>query len=351
MHPVKATSLLARRAGALLLALAIALACASAFAQATGGSFGGGDWGDSGGGSGGGSYGGSSDDDGSIGIFLDLVLIAFRIHPLFGLFVLVVGAIVLIAGAAAKQGGSGGPVPPRRGRWDDGSGGPTFVGGTGGPPATARGWMGADVTQLRIALDAAARPAFDQAFAQLMQSPDVRMQTKRGQLQILRRVTDLLRGYEHTWRRAAEMNYHPMSPPQASGVFQRLTAATRATAAQLDGAGVGPEGLFFLTLVVVARREIVDISAQRPEQIRRLLDDLARIEERDLVTVDLLWLPHPNGLALHDAELHRLHPDLKVIGETASPPGGAPVRTCPSCRQLTPQSAPRCVLCGAPRPS
>jgi hypothetical protein len=250
MHSVKAMSLPRHlgRAAAALLFLLLAGWTAAGLAQSTGGSFGGGDWGDSGGG-GGGSHGGGSHSDGGVGLFIDLVLIAFRIHPLFGLLVLVVGAVVLIAGASRDRSGSRrwSPPPPSAPVVV-----PSFPSPQRSPGADARAWMGADVTQLRIALDPAARPAFDQAFAQLSNMPDVRTGTKHGRLQIVHRTAQLLRASERHWRLAAEMNYHPMSPPQASGVFQRLVAATRSAAAQASAEGTHPDGLFFVTFVVAS---------------------------------------------------------------------------------------------------
>ncbi len=92
-----------------LLSLAViacfALGTGIVEAQSTGGSFGGGDWG-GGGGGGGGSYGGgggSSDHDGSAFFLIELVFIAFRIHPLFGVLVLVIGVGVLIARGTASS--------------------------------------------------------------------------------------------------------------------------------------------------------------------------------------------------------------------------------------------------------
>jgi hypothetical protein len=355
MHPVKAISLPRHlgRAAAALLFLVLAGWAAAGLAQSTGGSFGGGDWGDSGGGGGGGSHGGGSHSDGGVGLFIDLVLIAFRIHPLFGLLVLVVGAIILIAGASRDRSGS------RRWSAPPPTSGPMVVPNFPSPQRTpgndARAWMGADVTQLRIALDPAARPAFDQAFAQLSSTPDVRTGTKHGRLQIVHRTAQLLRANERHWRLAAEMNYHPMSPPQASGVFQRLVAATRSAAAQASADGTRPDGLFFITFVVAARREIVDFAAHRPEQVRMVLDDLGRLDERDLVSVDVMWLPSEAGLGLTEPELRRLFPELKQLGGAQSGEGApsllsADQRLCSHCHSPTPRAAPRCVHCGAPRP-
>lgn len=357
MHPVKATSLLTllRRAGLLLLLLALPLAAATALAQATGGSFGGGDWssGGGGGGGGGGSYGGGSDHDGSVGLLFDLVFIAFRIHPLFGLVVLGIGVMVLVAGAGRRRHPRSPFAPPRPPGADAGGGmsPPLFPIPPHTPPPDTRAWMGADVTQIRIALEGSARPAFEQALQVLMRTADAR--TKHGLLQIVHRVAQLLRDNERSWRLAGETNYHPMSPPQASGVFQQLSAAGRAVAATATSATPDPSGLFFVTLLVAARREIVDFAAHRPEQIRMVLDDLMRLTDRDLVAVETYWLPHQPGLGLTEADLRRLHPDLKPVGPAgvslAASFAPADLAVCAHCGEPGPKSAPRCVHCGAPR--
>jgi uncharacterized membrane protein len=354
MHPVKATPLLtlARLLGATLLVLMQLLWAAAALAQATGGSFGGGDFDDGGGGSygggsyGGESYGGSYDDDGGrgAGVLFDLVFIAFRIHPLFGLVVLGIGLVVLFSGAASRRRrhhadfveGAGSYTPPPNL--------PTLA----APAPDTRAWMGADVTQIRIALEMSARPAFEQALAVLMRTADVR--TKHGLLQIVHRVAQLLRENEPSWRLAGETNYHPMSPPQASGVFQQLSTTGRAIAGSATSASADAAGLYFVTLLVAARREIVDFHAHRPEQIRMVLDDLMRLAERDLVAVEAYWLPHEPGLGLSEAELRRLHPDLKPVGEglrVGTPEG---MVFCTHCGQPGPKGSPTCGHCGAPRP-
>lgn len=305
-----------------LLLGALSLLASVALAQTTGGSFGGGDFGggdsptrsrDYGGG-GGGGHGGD-------GFLLDLVLIAFRIHPLFG--VLVLGVVVVVVLTRAGRSGGGGASP---------SGSvPLF---RPPPSASGRGWMHSDVTQVRIAVDAAARPAMQAALDALMQTVDVR--TKAGLLAIVHRVARLLLEHEGAWRLAGETNYHPMSPPQAAGVFNQLSAAGRNALGAADSAE--PGGLFFLSLLVAARREIVDFSAHRPEELRRVLTDLLRITEAELVAVEAHWIPLASGAGIAEGALRRLHPDLKPIASDR----------CAHCGQPCPPGLRR-PHCGAPR--
>lgn len=325
-------------------------------AQSTGGSFGGGDWG-GGGGGGGGSYGGgsSSDNDGSAFFLIELVFIAFRIHPLFGLLVLVIGVGVLIArGAASRRSGGSTTSASAGSSWSGPTAQPIIMAPTA-PAAGSRAWMNADVTQVRIALDVSARPAIEQALNSLMQSVDVR--SRHGLLLVVHRVAGLLRQNERAWRLAGETNYHPMSPPQASGVFSQLASTGRARAATAVGHSADPNGVFFITLLVAAKREIVDFQAHRPEQLRMILDDLARLNENELVAAECYWLPLASGMGMGVDELRRLHPDLKFVEHAASgaasafvPPAAAqagPAPFCPFCGKQRHQRGPTCEHCGA----
>jgi len=347
--------------GLLGVLLAIHLGLPHAEAQSTGGSFGGGDWG-GGGGGGGGSYGGggsSSDNDGSAFFLIELVFIAFRIHPLFGLLVMVIGVGVLIArGAASRRSGSGpsssGPSSSNASSWSGPTAQPMIM-ATSAPAAGSRAWMNADVTQVRIALDLSARPAIEQALNSLMQSVDVR--SRHGLLLVVHRVAGLLRQNERAWRLAGETNYHPMSPPQASGVFSQLATSGRARAATAVGHSTDPNGVFFITLLVAAKREIVDFQAHRPEQLRMILDDLSRLTEADLVAAECYWLPLASGTGMSVDEVRRLHPDIKYVEHAASgaatafvPQGaahGGAAPFCPHCGKQRLQRGPACEHCGA----
>ncbi len=328
-------------------------------AQSTGGSFGGGDWGGGGGGGGGGSYGGgggSSDHDESAFFLFELVILAFRINPIFGLVVLVIGVAVLIARASSRGGGSGGGVVHRS--WGQSTGGyqppilPILPSVTA-PSSQSRAWMGADVTQVRIALDVSARPAIEEALQSLMRSVDVR--SRHGLLLVVHRVAAVLRANERAWRLGGESNYHPMSPPQASGVFQQLAASGRARAGQAVSSSPDPTGVFFVTLLVAAKREIVDFHAHRPEQLRMILDDLGRMTEQDLVAAEVYWLPLASGMGMSADEVRRLHPDMKPVEHAHGSPAvsaSAPVVAapfCPHCGRQQLQRLTYCEHCGAPR--
>jgi uncharacterized membrane protein len=339
----------------LLVALVAGLPHADA--QSTGGSFGGGDWG-GGGGGGGGSYGGgssSSDNDGSAFFLIELVFIAFRIHPLFGVLVLVIGVGVLIArGAASRNAGGTRTLTSNDSSWSGPTAQPLII-APAIPAAGSRAWMNADVTQVRIALDMSARPAIEQALNSLMHSVDVR--SRHGLLLVVHRVAGLLRQNERAWRLAGETNYHPMSPPQASGVFSQLASSGRARAATAVGHSADPNGVFFITLLVAAKREIVDFQAHRPEQLRMILDDLARITEHDLVAAECYWLPLASGTGMSVDEVRRLHPDIKYVEHAASgaasafvpqgPAHGGAAPFCPHCGKQRLQRGPTCEHCGA----
>lgn len=342
-----------------LVVLAFAAFAAEALAQSTGGSFGGGSWGGGGGGGGGGSYGGGYDDGGGGGSasgLIGLVFLAFRINPIFGLVVLGFVVVVVIAGGAARGGLSGGGA---RAPWN----GPSVVHApqvlSAAPSASARAWMNADVTKVRIALELSARGPVESELGALWSTTNVGM--KGGLVRVVQRTTQLLRSQEAAWRYAGESNFHPMSPPQAESIFRQLSDTARSKRAVSITPSREPTSLFLVTVIVAARREIVDFHAHRPEQLRMILDDLARLSVEDLVAAEISWLPLDAGAGMSAAELGRLYPDMRAV-EHASPGGAAHAIAastaahahgriyCPWCGKDYARQHPRCVHCGGPRP-
>lgn len=349
---------------ALAALIAIVAFAAEALAQSTGGSFGGGSFGGggssggssggySGGGySGGGYSGGGGGGDGIIG----LIFLAFRINPIFGLLVTGVVVVAVIArGAMGGFGGGGGSASPR---WNQ----PMVVHQpqvvSAAPSGSARAWMNADVTKVRIAVDLASRQAIETELTALWSTTNVGM--KGGLLRVVHRTAQLLRAHEPAWRYAGESNFHPMSPPQAESIFRQLSDAAR----MARTAGVTPTNaqgsVFLVTIIVAARREIVDFHAHRPEQLRMILDDLMRLAEQDLVAAEISWLPLESGAGMSPTDLARVYRDMRGVEHGA--PGAAQAIAaaaaaqahgrifCPWCGKDYARQHPRCVHCGGTRP-
>src|SRR5690606_28759977 len=87
-------------------------------------------------------------------------------------------------------------------------------------------WNGVDLTQLRLAVDWRARRFVQQELAKMATSG--RTATSEGRVELLRATIALLRRVRVAWLYAGEMNFRPMAPEEARGVFTRLVQSARA---------------------------------------------------------------------------------------------------------------------------
>lgn len=344
MRPMARPSRLRALAVRALLVLGFLLTFASvALAQRSGGSFGGGDFGGGGGGFEGGGGGGYHEGGGGGGggAIVGLIMLGIE-HPPIGFAMLAVVVLVLFM---RSMGGADG----NRGR----------------PGPQARAWMNVDVTAVRIGIDARSREFVQRELGKIAlrgtaQSHDL--------LESLRAVIRLMRKCDAAWVYGGASNYHPMSPPVAEGVFRRhtqdarskftaeLVRNSRGSLATQAGPRYEPkesegEGVALITLVVAARREIRDFFGGRREEIHAVLEDLENLTPRELVAVEVVWMPADPDDRMSSATLETLEPDIARLPSVPGKPGRPVGRVhCAYCRGPFAAELPTCPHCGAPAP-
>jgi uncharacterized membrane protein len=344
MHPMRRPSPRVVRALALsLLALVVLFLfvglAPEALAQHSGGSFGGSHFGGGGGGygGGGGSYGGGGYSGGYSGSYhgggAGIFVLALEHPVIFGVFVLVFLAVRLANGR----------------RFGDRLPGPE-----------ARAWMYIDVTAVRIAVDGSAREFIQAELAKVSRGST---QSRAALLLSLRRVVHILRKCDAAWIYAGASNFRPMSAPVGEAAFRRLANEARSKfqyelVRNADGSFVeskGPAfqarehegaGVALITIVVAAKREIVDFDASSRESILSVLGDLDRLTADHLVALEVAWSPADPNDRISTATLEAIHPDLKKL------PGALGGRVdCKYCKGPYAAELPTCPHCGAPAES
>lgn len=346
MHPMRRPSPRALRLAVLSLAVLVLTflfvgLVPEALAQHSGGSFGGSHFGGGGGGGGGGGYsgggysgsgysGGGYSGGGGGGGSAALVVFAFQ-HPIiFGIAVL-----LFLMVRFATRGSRGGSLP--------------------GPEA--RAWMYIDVTAVRIAVDGTAREFIQAELAKVARGST---QSRAALLLSLRRVVHLMRKCDAAWIYGGASNFRPMSAPVGEAAFRRLAGDARSKfqhelVRNADGKLVestGPaftahsrdgEGVALITIVVAAKREILDFDGGSRDQILGVLDDLDRLTTDQLVALEVAWSPADPSDRISTATLEAIHPDLKKL------PGALGGRVdCKYCRGPFAAELPTCPHCGAP---
>lgn len=328
-----------------MAALFLSTAAVPVIAQSTGSSFGGGSFGGGGGGGsfggGGGSWGGGSSysgggysySGGGGGGGMPLVCSV----PIIILFV-----VFWVIGQAAKQKGGGGAYQVHHG---------------------ARGWNQVDVSAIRLGIDWRARRDVQARLEQLAQSGQTSSQA--GLANLLRETVLMLRRAELSWLYASVSNYHPMSAAQAEGIFRQLGlqaraqfreelvrnadgSVTRRDAPEMRAHRHEGEGVVVVTLIVAARREIVDVHAvDHADHLKRLLDDMVAVANpHTLCAMEVVWSPAAENDRMSTAELEQNYPDLKKIDERSI----AGRIFCEYCRGPYAMELLTCPHCGAPAP-
>lgn len=323
-----------RRTGLAVALLVLWLAPAAA--QDTGGSFGGGDFGgggDSSGGSSSSSYSSSSSDWGSSSSSGG----GGNMSGSAAVGLLVMLAVVLLIAHAARN-SRGGRLRRVSSEVDD----------------------GIDVSALALGIDWRARKEIQTRLAELAASGDVK--TREGRVRLLRETGLILRRAETSWLYAGVTNHSLSSRETAEASFRRAAADARArykkelvrgdetgvhrgeageqTARRVEGAGV-----VVVTLVVAARREIVDIEDPRDARaLTELLSVMSSLVAHQLSAIEVVWSPAAENDRMSTAELETLYPELKKIDE-ASVAGRV---FCAYCNGPFAAELMKCPHCGAP---
>ncbi len=329
----------------------LGLSAYPALAQRTGGSFGGGSFSGGGGGfsGGGGSFGGGRSSYGGGSSF---------------------GGSSYSGGGYRSSGGGGG-MPC-------GCSLPLFVGliilfviisqakkGQGGTNTShgARGWGEVDISAIRLGIDWRARRDVQARLEQLAQSGQTNSQA--GLANLLRETVLSLRRSELAWLYANVANYHPMSAAAAEGIFRQLAVDSRSkfqdelvrnadgsvSARQAPEMRAHPnegEGVVVVTLIVAARREILDVhQVDNADALKRLLDDMIGVANpHTLVAIEVVWSPATENDRMSTAELEQFYPDLKKIDERSI----AGRVFCAYCKGPFAMELLNCPHCGAPAP-
>ncbi len=305
-----------------------------AAAQDTGGSFGGGDFGGGGGGGGsydsggssysGGGYDGSSSSSGGGS--------SSEAAGALGVMILLVGGALFVFGSMALKGDRLRRVPEEVN--DE-----------------------IDVSAISLGIDWRARRELQARFAELAASGEVK--TPDGRVRLLRETSLLLRRCEPSWLYAGVVNCSLASRATAEATFRRTAADARARykkeVVRGDESGVrradpGPlsarrvegEGVVVVTLVVAARREIVDVDDPRDARaLRQLLANLSSMVAHQLSALEVIWSPAAESDRMSSAELEILYPDLKKIDDRSvagrvfctycGGPFAAELMKCPHC--------------------
>ncbi len=345
------------RVGLSLVGLCVCLVAApvlspsSAEAQSSGGSFGGGSFG--GGGGGGGSYGGggggswgggssswggggstrwssgSSDWGGSSGTTYHSSGSGGGVGGVL-CFILFIVLFVVIVASAKRQ-----TVPVRR----------------------QTRWGEIDISALVLAFDARGRAHLQKELDQLAREGNT--STQVGLANLLRRVAMSFRRHESSWLYAAVVNAQPLSPQAAEASFRRIAGDARTrfrhelirnadgsqkslAAPRFQARAEEGEGLVVVTLVVAAKRELIDVmDARDVTQVKRLLAEFIALDGHTLAAMEVIWSPADEDDRMSSAELATLYPELRQINQTMTLGrifcnycGGAfaaEVRECPHC--------------------
>jgi uncharacterized membrane protein len=214
-----------------------------------------------------------------------------------------------------------------------------------------------DVSAISLGIDWRARRELQARFAELAATGDVK--TKEGRVRLLREVTLLLRRAEQAWLYAGVVNHSLASRETAEASFRHAAADARARykkeLVRADEGGVRRtepgeqtarrtegEGVVVVTVVVAARREIVDVDiAADARSLRQLLSIMSSMVAHQLAALEVIWSPSAENDRMSTAELETLYPELAKIDERSiagrvfctycSGPFAAELMKCPHC--------------------
>lgn len=227
----------------------------------------------------------------------------------------------------------------------------------------ARGWGEVDISAIRLGIDWRARRELQAALERMARSGQTA--TPAGLANLLRETVLHLRRAERSWLYCNVANYHPMSAAMAEGIFRQLSIDARSRfqeelvrnvdgdqstreASAMRARPEEGEGVVVITLIVAARREILDVhSVNDGNRIKALLDDLIAVANpHSLVAMEVVWSPAEENDRMSTAELEAVYPNLKKIDERSI----AGRVFCSYCRGPFAAELMQCPHCGAPAP-
>ena len=227
-------------------------------------------------------------------------------------------------------------------------------------------WGGIDVSGLMLAIDWRARRQLQERLSHLARSGDTG--TPEGLARLAREVARELRKAETSWLYAAVLNATPASPQVAEETFRRAADDARArfrheVIRNADGSrkvATGPEvkaraeegeGVVVITLLVAARRELLDLTeVTNADQVKQLLAQFVALDAESLCALEVIWSPAQEDDRMSTAELEVLYPELKRMREDTmigrvfcsfcGGPYAAELGACPHCGAPNEAQAP-----------
>jgi uncharacterized membrane protein len=224
----------------------------------------------------------------------------------------------------------------------------------------ARAWQGVDITELKLAIDWRSRRFVQDALREIAREGNTK--NVAGLAQMVLSTVRSLRAAEVAWIYGGATNHVPMSPAIAQTTFKRLAQEARvrfrqelvrnadgstSTAAPEDIRRVAHDGpgVVVVTVLVAARRELMDFRPNDAKEIKHLLDTLAYLPMSDLVAFEVIWSPAAEDDRMSTLELEARYPELVRIDPT-SLLGRV---FCGYCGGPHAAELARCPHCGAPR--
>ncbi|MDW8245809.1 MAG: DUF1517 domain-containing protein [Sandaracinaceae bacterium] len=276
-----------------------------------------------------------------------LVVYTFRYHPLAGT-VIVISIVVFLILVRGSPSASNHP--------DDHSVASTL------PNPQSHAWLNVDITELKLAIDARARPFLQLHFLNFAKKANVK--TPYGRHELLSFVIDGLRRSKDAWIYAGGKNFQPMSPILAEAQFRKLSTDARSKYTheiieaneqgvyEREGHGVRRsaeregEGVVLITLIVASHCEIADFDPSSRSEIHKLLRSLSSLPPDSIVAIELIWMPADPEDRMSTATLEAIDPTLHKLSGAI---GG--VVFCEYCRGPYTAELHQCPHCGAPNSS
>jgi len=221
-------------------------------------------------------------------------------------------------------------------------------------------WNGIDIAALRLGIDWRSRRFVQERLEALAKSGQT--SSKRGLVELLRETASLLQNARLAWLYTDVVNHQPMNQGQAQGTFKTLAIDARSrfrreVVRAMDGAVTeedagersakpheGP-GVVVITLIVAARRELLDVIQERDAQeVQGLLAELQTVSPGELVALEVVWSPADENDRMSTAELEARYPEMQLFEEATV--GGRIF--CGYCAGPFADELAKCPHCGAP---
>ncbi|HTJ47650.1 MAG TPA: DUF1517 domain-containing protein [Kofleriaceae bacterium] len=216
----------------------------------------------------------------------------------------------------------------------------------------------ADITVLRVAIDARARKLVQTELARIAQVADTK--TAEGRATMLREVALMMRRLRDSWVYGGAHNFPMMSLAEAKQSFQRMTddargrfktetirneqgMTTRADAPELHPTSDDGPGVMVVSVIVAARHELFTVNRIGDgEDLRKAFESLSSMIAGELVAVEVVWMPSAEDDRISSIALEAAYPkpDLipipgalvgKVFCEYCGAPYPAEAIACPNC--------------------